>query len=160
MIRADAMCWRKLMTNNAIEREIFIQSDIGNVWSLISKTGFWVGDEPHFEVTAQEGETVVIETARYGSFPVCVVRLEPPRYAAYRWASAFPGAQPGDGNSTLIEFTLTEHDGGVLVQVRESGFAGLAGTADFRAARYADNVAGWAAQLDGLRRATEGVPTP
>lgn len=148
------------MTNNAIEREIFIRSDIGHVWSLVSKTGFWVGDEPHFDVTADEGETAVIETARYGHFPVRVERLEPPRYAAYRWASGFPGEQLSAANSTLVEFTLVEQDGGVLVQVRESGFAELAGTPEFRAARYADNTAGWAAQLDGLRRAAEGVPTP
>jgi uncharacterized protein YndB with AHSA1/START domain len=100
---------------------------------------------------------VVIDTATYGRFPVRVDRLEPPHYAAYRWASGFPGADPTEANSTLVEFTLVEQDGGVLLRLTESGFAALAGTRAFRDARRADNVAGWAAQLERLRRIAEGA---
>jgi uncharacterized protein YndB with AHSA1/START domain len=145
------------LTANAIEREIFIHADIDHVWSLVSKTGFWIGDELRFDASAREGELAVIDTAEYGRFPVRVDRLEPPRYAAYRWASGFPGADPTEANSTLVEFTLIEQDGGVLLRLRESGFATLAGTQDFRAARRDDNVAGWKAQLDRLRRVAEGA---
>ncbi len=143
------------MTDDAIEREIFIRAGIDHVWSLVSRTGFWIGDDLHFEMEAPEGETVVIDTPSYGSFPVHVERLEPPRYAAYR--CGFPGADPTAGNSTLVEFTLVEQDGGVMLRLRESGFATLEGDAAFREARRKDNVAGWAAQLDRLRRVAEGV---
>lgn len=146
------------MGGDVIEREIFIRAGIDHVWSLVSKTGFWVGDEPRFDLAAREGETVIIEAAGHGHFPVLVARLEPPRYAAYRWASAHPGAAPTATNSTLVEFTLIEQGEGVLVRLRESGFATMAGAADFRAARRAENVAGWATQLAHLRRAAEGVP--
>ncbi len=146
------------MTQDAIEREIFIGTDIDHVWSLVSKAGFWVGDALHFDAEAAEGETVVIETEQYGRFPVNVSRLEPPRYAAYRWASGFPGADLTDTNSTLVEFTLVEHNGGVLVRLRESGFANLNGTNDFRVARWTDNVSGWNLQLDRLRDIAERVP--
>lgn len=146
------------VAGNAIEREIFIRADIEHVWSLVSKVGFWIGDELHFEMDARAGETALIDTASYGRFPVQVERLEPPRYAAYRWASGFPGADPSASNSTLIEFTLVEQDGGVLLRLKESGFAALVGTTDFRAARRHDNVAAWARQLERLRRAAEGVP--
>ncbi len=146
------------MTQNAIDREIFIGTDIDRVWSLVSKAGFWVGDALHFDTEAAEGETVVIETEQYGRFPVRVNRLEPPRYAAYRWASGFPNADLTDSNSTLVEFTLVEHNDGVLVRLRESGFATLDGGDDFRAARWTDNVGGWKLQLDRLREVSEGVP--
>ncbi|HET7092144.1 MAG TPA: hypothetical protein VFI22_01670, partial [Thermomicrobiales bacterium] len=76
-----------------------------------------------------------------------------PRYAAYRWASGFPGETPTPANSTLVEFTLIEHDGGVMVRVVESGFAALAGGRAFRAARRRDNVAGWERQMARLRDA-------
>lgn len=145
------------MTANTIEREIFIRAGIDHVWSLIAKTGFWVGEELHFDLDAAEGETVVVDTDKYGSFPVRVDRLEPPRYAAYRWASAYPGAGLTDDNSTLVEFTLDEQDDGVMLRVKESGFATLAGTVDFRNARREDNVQGWAAQLEALRKVAEGV---
>src|SRR5690606_26133223 len=143
--------------NDTIEREIFIRAGIDHVWSLVSKVGFWVGDDLVFDNEAGEGETVVIPTDKYGDFPVRVDRLEPPRYAAYRWASAYPGAGITEDNSTLVEFTLDEQDGGVMLRVKESGFATLAGTRDFRDARREDNVEGWAAQLEALRVVAEGA---
>jgi uncharacterized protein YndB with AHSA1/START domain len=146
------------VTQNAIEREIFIGTDIDSVWSLVSKAGFWVGDALHFDTDASEGETVTIETEQYGRFPVQVDRLDPPRYAAYRWASGYPNAELTDTNSTLVEFTLVEHNGGVLLHLRESGFANLDGSDDFRLARWTDNVGGWKLQLDRLREVSEGVP--
>ncbi len=146
------------MFHDAIQREIFISASIQHVWSLISKTGFWVGDDLRFDISAREGETVVIDAPPYGQFPVRVERLDPPRYAAYRWASAFPGADPTAGNSTLIEISLAEHEGGVLLRLTESGFAGLDAPQDVRAARYDDNVSGWAGQLERLRRSAEAVP--
>lgn len=145
------------MADDAIEREIFIRSGIDHVWSLISKTGFWVGDDLRFDVDAKEGETVVIDAATYGQFPVRVERLEPPRYAAYRWASGCPGADPTETNSTLVEFTLVEQDSGVLLRLKESGFATWAAPEAFRAAERDNNVAGWAAQLERLRQVGEGT---
>lgn len=146
------------MTQDAIEREIFIGTDIDHVWSLVSKAGFWVGDTLHFDAEAHEGETITIETEQYGRFPVRVDRLDPPRYAAYRWASGYPNADLTDTNSTLVEFTLVEHAGGVMLRLRESGFATLDGSDDFRAARWNDNTGGWTLQLDRLRAVCDGVP--
>lgn len=145
------------MIEDAIEREIFIHAGIDHVWSLVSKTGFWVGDDLHFDAAAKEGETVVIDASAYGRFPVRVDRLRPPHYAAYRWASGFPGADPTATNATLVEFTLVEQDGGVLLRLRESGFATLTGTPAFRDAKHDDNIEGWAMQLERLRRIAEGA---
>ena len=146
-----------MVAEDTIEREIFIRAGIEHVWSLVSRTGFWIGDELQFDVEAREGQTAVIDAAGRGKFPVRVERLEPPRYAAYRWASAFPGADPAAGNSTLVEFTLVERDGGVILRLRESGFAGL-GNEVFRDARRDENAAGWARQLELLRLVAEGIP--
>jgi uncharacterized protein YndB with AHSA1/START domain len=151
------------MTPDSIHSEIFIEARIDHVWSLVSRTGFWIGDDLRFDYEGREGEVVLVETARYGAFPVRVERLIPPRYAAYRWTSAFPGAMPEPGNSTLVEFTLVEQEDGVLVQVKESGFAGLLTTPEIRAARHADNARGWTSQLELLRQACAAlapVPTP
>lgn len=144
------------MTDDVIEREIFINAGIDHVWSLVSRTGFWIGDDLHFEVEATVGETVVIDTATYGRFPVRVEHLEPPRYAAYR-ASGSPDEDPTETNSTLVEFTLVEQEGGVTVRLRESGFANLSGTQASRDAQRDDSVAGWATQLERLRSVAEGI---
>ncbi len=148
------------MFQDTIEREIFIQSSLDHVWSLISKTGFWVGEDLRFDVDAQEGDTVVIDAPPYGWFPVKVERLDPPSYAAYRWASAFPGTALTAENSTLIEISLTAHEGGVLLNLKESGFATLDAPHDVRAAQHAGNGTGWNGQLERLRRTAEAVPVP
>jgi uncharacterized protein YndB with AHSA1/START domain len=142
------------MSHDVIEREIFINAGIDHVWSLVSKTGFWVGEVVHFDNTAGEGETVVIETDKYGTYPVLVERLDPPSYAAYRWASGFPGEHPTSDNSTLVEFSLNEKDGGVLVRLKESGFASVTGGIK----KYEDNVEGWTYQLAALQSVAEGAP--
>lgn len=142
------------MTENVIEREIFIQAGIERVWSLVSKTGFWVGENLNFEHALAEGETVAIKTERWGTFPVKVESLDAPRYAAYRWASGFAGDEPTDENSTLIEFTLTEQDGGVKLHLKESGFAALANGMNV----YKDNSGGWTEQLATLQTVAEAVP--
>lgn len=146
-----------MATANAIEREIFIQAGIDHVWSLVSKVGFWVGEELNFGTDAVEGEMTTIDTEQYGSFPVQVDRLDAPTYAAYRWASSDPGALPTDRNSTLVEFRLVEQDGGVMVHVTESGFAQLAGSAERRQTAYNDNTKGWGQQLERLQQAVESV---
>lgn len=143
------------MIPDTIHNEIFIEAGIDHVWSLVSRTGFWIGDDLCFDHDGREGEIVLVETARYGHFPVRVERLIPPRYAAFRWTSAFPGAMPEPGNSTLVEFTLLEQENGVMVRVKESGFASLLTSPEVRAARHADNVRGWTSQLELLRQACE-----
>lgn len=145
------------MTENTIEREIFIEAAIGHVWSLVSKAGFWIGDDVHFETEARPGELAIIDAGRHGHFPVRVERLEPPRYAAYRWLRGAAETVPGDGNSTLVEFTLAEQDGGTLLRLRESGFATLARPAAAREAEYQGNLEGWALMLGLLQRAATGV---
>lgn len=52
--------------------------------------------------------------------------------------------------TTLVEFTLSEVDDGVLLQIVESGFDAL--PADRRAGAFSDNSQGWAEQLKLIGR--------
>ena len=137
------------MVSDAIEQEVFIRAGIHHLWSLVSKAGFWIGQELHFDSVAGEGESTVVDVPTYGRILVSVVRLEPPRYVAYRCA-----LENRDAESTLVEFTLVERPGGVLLRLRESGFATFADAQE----RHDANVAGWTMQLDRLLRAAEGAP--
>lgn len=144
---------------DVVRRATLVRAPIARVWALVAEAGFWVGADVRFDTEAAEGGTVTIDAGALGRFPVRVERLDPPRYAAYRWASAFPGTAITAAISTLVEFDLTETEGGVVLRVTERGFAGLAGTVDFRAARRADNAAGWGAQLARFAAAAEGAAT-
>lgn len=144
------------MTEDRIERETLIAASLERVWSLVTQPGFWVADEGTLEGTlATEGESLVAKNTQYGEFPVRVERVKPQTYVSYRWASAFPGQELRDDNSTLVEFTLTTEGDQTRLRVVESGFAGLAGSQELRSQALKDNTGGWAEVLDAFKARAE-----
>lgn len=134
-----------------IEREIHINAGIGRVWDLVSRPGWWVGEGVDDGATfADEGEYHVVDHPKHGRVPIKVETVRPQNYVAFRWASAFIGADPTDGKATLVEFWLSERDGGTQVRVVESGFASLAISDDLRQAQLDGNTEGWRFELDLL----------
>ncbi|WP_225991217.1 SRPBCC domain-containing protein [Actinomadura montaniterrae] len=81
---------------------------------------------------AREGESMMAKNPILGEVAVRVEKVEPPTYVAYRWASAFPGEELREGNSTLVKFTLSAEGGKTRLRVVESGFAALAGSDELR----------------------------
>ena len=120
----------------------------------MSEPGWWVGG-PDAEPAREPGAVTRRRTETMGEYPVRVEALQPQTYAAFRWASLFRDHDPTDQNSTLVEFWLTETDGGVQVRVVESGFGSVDATPERRAQGVADNTGGWAEELERLRRAAE-----
>jgi uncharacterized protein YndB with AHSA1/START domain len=144
------------MSEDRIERETLIAAPLERVWSLVAQPGFWVTDKASLPGTvAREGETMVAKNPAYGDFPVRVERVEPPTYLAYRWASAFPGEELREDNSTLVEFTLSTEGGKTRLRVVESGFAALAGSEELRRKTVQDNTGGWPLELDALKERAE-----
>ncbi|WP_055588183.1 SRPBCC domain-containing protein [Streptacidiphilus griseoplanus] len=140
------------MSDERIERETLIAAPLERVWSLVAEPGFWVADPESVRGTvAREGESMVAKNAEYGDFPVRVEKVEPPTYLAYRWASAFPGEELREDNSTLVEFTLTPEGDGTRLRVVESGFASLSGSEELRSRALKDNSGGWPQVLDAFR---------
>jgi uncharacterized protein YndB with AHSA1/START domain len=139
-----------------IERSVLIEAPLDRVWDLVTEPGWWVPSETDDPVDRTPGAVTVRTSAQYGSFPVQVVRLEPKAYAAFRWASAFPGDELVEGKATLVEFHVAAEDGAIRVTVVESGFDGLAVPEDLRRKEYEGNVSGWAEEMDGLRQRAEG----
>jgi uncharacterized protein YndB with AHSA1/START domain len=144
------------MGEDRIERETLIAAPLERVWSLVAQPGFWVAEEASLPGTvAREGESMVAKNAEYGEFPVRVEKVEPPTYLAYRWASAFPGAELRENNSTLVEFTLSPDGDKTRLRVVESGFAALAGSEELRSKAVEDNTGGWPQVLDALKKRAE-----
>ena len=144
------------MSEDRIERETLIAAPLERVWSLVAQPGFWVADKASLPGTvANEGESMVAKNAEYGDFPVRVEKVEPPTYLAYRWASAFPGEELREDNSTLVEFTLTAEGNKTRLRVVESGFAALAGSEEIRQRAVKDNTGGWPQELDALKTRAE-----
>ncbi|MGW7056137.1 SRPBCC domain-containing protein [Streptomyces sp. NPDC054887] len=144
------------MSEDRIERETLIAAPLERVWTLVAQPGFWVADEASLPGTvAEEGASMVAKNAEYGDFPVRVEKVEPPTYLAYRWASAFPGQELREDNSTLVEFTLTRQGDETRLRVVESGFAALAASEELRSKAVEDNTGGWPQVLDALKKRAE-----
>ncbi|SDN52209.1 Uncharacterized conserved protein YndB, AHSA1/START domain [Fictibacillus solisalsi] len=142
------------MENDRIERNIFINASIQTVWDIVNEPAWWVGDAPGPDKVYVEGSRVVADT-RYGKFPVITEQVDPPNYLACRWASSFPGEEPREGNSTLVEFMLTEKDSGTMLSVIESGFSSLNVAQEEQRKFFDGNVKGWIYQLEVLRKRAE-----
>ncbi|WP_181347410.1 SRPBCC domain-containing protein [Thalassobacillus sp. CUG 92003] len=139
------------MNNDHLEREIFIDASVKTVWELVSEPAWWVGDAPGPDKVEGEGSRIVADT-KYGKFPVLIEQEDSPHYLACRWASSFPGEEPREGNSTLVEFLLHETDEGTRLRLVESGFSSLAVSEDKQRKFFKENTKGWEHQLEVLRK--------
>lgn len=142
---------------NQIERAVVIAAPIERVFKAIAdpaEFGSWFADgvEGDFEVGSQP----VIDEGKYGKFRLAIVAKEPPTYFAYRWVSGTAFVPEGFTNNplehpnTLVEFRLSEVEGGTEVRVFETGFANL--PESYAAQNHEDNTGGWEYQLNELAK--------
>jgi uncharacterized protein YndB with AHSA1/START domain len=144
------------MSDDRIERDTLIDASLDTVWSLVATPGFWVADEASVAGTvAEEGASLVAKNPNLGEVSVRVEKVEPPTYVAYRWASAFPGEELREDNSTLVEFTLSTEDGKTRLRVVESGFASLGTSEEVRDKTIRFNCDGWSQVFDEIKKRAE-----
>ncbi len=138
-----------------IERSITIDATPERVWRIVSEPGWWINSgaiRPHRIEDAGDG-TSVVHDEEHGAFRIRTERLDPPRYAAFRWI----GREDEKGAGTLTEFWVedTEDPGnGVTLRVVESGLENVPESE--REAYLRENVQGWETELAAARTAAEG----
>ena len=140
------------MTPDRIEREVYIAAPVERVWSVLTEAehiGGWFADAGA-EIDLRPGGALVMSWEQHGTTRARVEAVEPPTRFAYRWTAhhAEPGAEPEDGNSTLVEFTLAPDGDATRLRVVETGFAALATGDELRTKNYDDNVGGWKQVLE------------
>ncbi|AWS43708.1 SRPBCC domain-containing protein [Streptosporangium sp. 'caverna'] len=144
------------MSEDRIERDTLIAAPLERVWALVATPGFWVADEVIVpDAVAKEGASLVAKNADFGEFSVRVEKVEPPTYVAYRWASAFPGEELREDNSTLVEFTLSVEGDKTRLRVVESGFTALGTSAELRDKAIRSNTDGWSQVFDAVKNRIE-----
>lgn len=140
-----------------IIRSIHIAADAHTVWGIISEPGWFINDGTYtdHEITTENGVTRVVDPT-HGEFIIGTEELDPPHRAVFRWLGGVAGPLD-DFPSNTIEFTI-QHDGeGVLLTVRERGFAGIGDDAAERRRRFEDNTQGWVMELDVARKLAEAA---
>jgi uncharacterized protein YndB with AHSA1/START domain len=147
------------MSEDRIEREITIDAPVDRVWAVITEPELisaWFSQAGPAEIDLRPGGVMRVDHGRYGVFPTKIVRVDPPRFLSYRWASAYPGEEATEDNSTLVEFSLAPSAGGTLLRVVESGFDRLDLPADKEpTAGYQSHSHGWVDCLGGLLKVAE-----
>ena len=139
------------MPQDWIEREVLIEASLERVWAVLTdaqQVAGWFGDLA--EIDLRPGGRAAFGWAQGGACQAVIQRVEPPSVFSYRWAH-LPGAEPGEGNSTVVEFTLTEVFAGTLVRVVETGFASLHATEQEQDKAFQENADRWIAELAELK---------
>src|SRR5688572_25822084 len=89
-----------------IEREVLIEAPLEVVWAVVTEpehVGGWFGDSA--EIDLRPGGDATLTWEEHGSVRARVESVDPPHTFSFRWARPV-GAEPGEGNSTLVEFNL------------------------------------------------------
>jgi uncharacterized protein YndB with AHSA1/START domain len=139
------------MVADRIEQEIVIEAPPEVVWEFVTDPEHvraWFGDAAKIDL--RPGGDVALTWEGYGTYLARVEKVEPPRFFSFRWARP-ADTPPAEGNSTLVEFSLSAEGKGTRLTVVESGFAALAASQDEKAQQFADNTEGWTVELGHLR---------
>ncbi len=147
------------MSADRIEREITVAAPVERVWAVLTRpehVGQWFGQGQPVRVDLRPGGVMELDHGKYGSYPTRIVRVDPPRFFSYRWASAFPGQETTDDNSTLVEFTLTPEGDATRLRMVESGFTRLEIPEErLPYASHESHSEGWTEVLDMMRKYAE-----
>jgi uncharacterized protein YndB with AHSA1/START domain len=146
------------MDSDRIEREIMISATLERVWQVLTHPLNWVGEGDQAAFDLREGATIIFEMGDTRLHQQ-VVRIEPMRYLSYRWAPypIYKGEAPRQGNTTLVEFMLSEVEGKVRLRVVESGFDGLDAPEGLRRDGAGQNAEGWVGALAALKEQAESA---
>ncbi len=142
------------MAADRVERTVHIAATKERVWDVLTKPehiGRWFGSGRPATVDLRPDGVMVLDPAPGERYLARVVKVDPPHYLAYRWASAYPDVLADETNSTLVEFRLSADGAMTRLTVRESGFASLTippGRED--AASHESHSRGWTDVLRGL----------
>ena len=142
--------------NDSIRETTHVAAPIDRVWRAISdhrQFGEWFKvalDQP-FEAGKPSTGHMTHPGYEHVKWTADVVVIEPPRRFAFRWHpyAIDPDIDYSNEPTTLVEFTLSERNGGTDVEVVESGFDAI--PAHRRDEAFRMNSHGWAAQMTNVR---------
>src|SRR5215472_13497478 len=144
------------MVPDAIEKEILIDAPVETVYRVITEpaqVSRWFSDTAELEPVPGGEGTLIFEdlaTSQGAVVRLTVQAAEPPERFCFRWD--YPdGEQPREGNSLLVEFTLTAEGDSTRLRVTESGFAALNKPHEERVGYYEAHGKGWDAHLASLQ---------
>jgi uncharacterized protein YndB with AHSA1/START domain len=139
------------MVPERIEREILINAPPEVVWSVVTEPDHlsgWFSDS--VEIDLRPGGDAIFAWEEHPSARARIEKVEPPHYFSFRWIRR-TGAEPREGDSTLVEFSLSAEGDGTRLRVVESGFTELEWSEEEKVRYASENERGWLLELEELR---------
>jgi uncharacterized protein YndB with AHSA1/START domain len=149
------------MITSVIEREVLIEAPVEVVWRIVTEPDQirqWFSDAAEIDLRpGGEGELTfnLKATSAQATVRLQVVSVEPPHTFTFRWDHP-EGAEAHEGNSLLVEITLTPEAGSTRLRLTESGFPKLDRTEEEKAAYIRNHENGWDIHLASLRDYASG----
>jgi uncharacterized protein YndB with AHSA1/START domain len=134
-----------------IEREILIAAPLEVVWAVVTEPEHiagWFGDSA--EIDLRSGGKAIFTWREHGSVHGRVETVQRPHFFSFRWIRGSE-TEVREGNSTLVEFSLSPEDGGTRLRVVESGFPKLDASDADKTTDVDEHRQGWVLELDDLR---------
>jgi uncharacterized protein YndB with AHSA1/START domain len=143
--------------NDRIQKEIVLDAPRSRVWRAITDVRefnqwFGVSLTAPFAPGAEVSGQITIPGYTHVTMTAWVETVEPERRFAFRWHpnAIDPNVDYSAEPTTLVTFLLDDAPGGTRLTVIESGFDGIP---EWRRMKSIEgNSAGWAAQLDNVRK--------
>ncbi len=132
---------------------MLIEAPVDVVWRICTEPdgiSQWFSDEAQLDPK-------VGGQGRLGKYPIQIEAIDPPRRFAFRWV--YPeGTRPEPGNSTLVEFTLSQEGGNTRLRVVESGFDQIDWSDEEKVRRVEEHSRGWQECLSRLQELAQRQP--
>jgi len=145
-------------STDRIERTILLKAPRSRVWRALSNAaefGAWFGVD--FKGKAFAAGKPVRGKVTYPGYEhiemeVQIERIEPERLLSWRWhpAAIDPAVDYSDEPTTLVEFELSEGEGGTVLTVEESGLDKI--PLARRATVFRLNSSGWDEQMRNIEK--------
>jgi uncharacterized protein YndB with AHSA1/START domain len=140
-----------------IEKRVVLRAPRSRVWQAISNAqefGTWFGAklEGGFVPGAVTRGHITIPGYEHLTMELAVERIEPEQLFSYRWHpyAIDPEVDYSGEPMTLVEFTLSDADGGTQLTILESGFDQIPEAR--RAEAFRMNDGGWTAQIESIKQ--------
>jgi uncharacterized protein YndB with AHSA1/START domain len=138
------------MVPESVEREILIDAPQEVVWEVITEPDHisgWFSDSAEIDLRP-DGRLTLVWDGRHAERGR-VEKVEPPHFFSFRWIRG-SATEARDGNSTLVEFSLSAEDEGTRLRVVETGFSKLDWPQADQAKDAEAHRQGWEHELDEL----------
>jgi uncharacterized protein YndB with AHSA1/START domain len=139
-----------------IEQDIHIDAPVDVVWRVVTEpdqVSKWFADQVDLDPKPGYDGALTFrypEAAQPLTVQVTVQSVQPQRQFSYRWQHP-RGAAAGDGNSLLVEFTLTAEGEGTRLRVVETGLEQMGWSDEQQDTYVREHNFGWVTYLGRLR---------